>query len=86
MGGLWILMACDGGTHDDVVEMVLQVERLEASVEVEFERAGEAGENFVGFWHAELRLLLQKDVSNTRSRGGKRDRKSAKIVGCSNRP
>lgn len=67
MGGLWTLMACDGGTRDDAVEMMLQVERLEAGVEVEFERVEEADENFVGFWHAGLRLLLQKDVSNTLS-------------------
>ena len=67
MGGLWILMACGGGTHDDVVEMVLQVERLETGVEVELERAEEVDENFVGFWHAGLRLLLQKVVSNTLS-------------------
>lgn len=60
-------MACDDGTHDDVVVVVLQVERLEAGVEVGFERVEEADENFVGFWHAGLRLLLQKVVSNTLS-------------------
>jgi hypothetical protein len=43
MGRLRILMACDGGTHDGAVEMVLQVERLEAGVEVEFERVEETG-------------------------------------------
>ena len=67
MGGCGSFMACDGGTRDDAVEMVLQFERLESGVEVEFERVEEADENFVGFWHAELRLLFQKDVSNTLS-------------------
>jgi hypothetical protein len=40
---------------------------LEVGVEVEFKRVEEADENFGGFWHAELRLLLRKDVSNNLS-------------------
>jgi hypothetical protein len=67
MDGLWIFMAYDCGTRGDAVGMVLQVERLEAGVEVEFERVEEADESSVGFWHAGLRLLLQKDTSNTLS-------------------
>jgi hypothetical protein len=67
VGGLRILMACDGGRRDNAVEMVLQVERLEAGVEVEFERVEEADENFADFWHAGLRLPLQMDVSSTLS-------------------
>jgi hypothetical protein len=66
-GGPWILMACDGSTRGDAVEMVLQVGRLEAGVEVESERVEEADKSSVGFWHARLRLLLQKDTSNTLS-------------------
>jgi hypothetical protein len=61
-------MACDGNTRGDAVEMMLRVERLEAGVEVEFERVEETDENFVGFWHARLRLLLQKDVSHSELR------------------
>jgi hypothetical protein len=45
MGGLWILMAFNGGACDGAVEVVLQVERLEVGAEVEFERVEKAGEN-----------------------------------------
>ena len=34
---------------------------------MEFERVEDADENFVGFWHAGLKLVFQKDISNTLS-------------------
>jgi hypothetical protein len=62
VGWFWVLVAFDGGTRDDTVEMVLSVE---VGVEMEFERVEGVDENFRGFWNAELRLWLRKDVSNT---------------------